>query len=51
MNSGRVDLLIPILNELTVNDQRIFPSIDQRIRRDPTEYSTAVGSSITFSHI
>jgi hypothetical protein len=32
MNSGRIDLLIPILNELTVNDQRIFRSIDQNSR-------------------
>src|SRR5258706_14383694 len=48
MNSDRIDLLIPILDELAVNDQRIFRSIDQEIRSDPTEYATAMGFSIAF---
>jgi hypothetical protein len=43
-----MDLLIPILDELAVNDKRIFHSLEQEIRSDPTEHERAMGSSIAF---
>jgi hypothetical protein len=48
MSSGRLDLLIPILDELAVHDHRVFHRIEEEIRSDPTEHERVRGSSIAF---
>lgn len=48
MNSGRIDLLIPILDELGANDERLFHEIEQEVFNNPPESERAFGASLAF---